>query len=1226
METKHLKSYAPKARRQFIDSISKRAAQLGITKSGISDIQISGSSAVIEGRAYTKKQGEQRNRLAKVVQEKGYELFIRETAYTWFNRLIAIRYMEIHDYLEHGYRVLSHPNKVGEKPEILMHASDVAERLSLNKEYIVDLQLDGNKDEELYRLILVGQCNYLNSIMPFMFEAVDGASELLLPDNLTKTDSILHDLITDVPENDLQEIESIGWLYQFYISEYKDSVMGKVVKSEDIPAATQLFTPNWIVKYLVENSLGRQWLATYPKSPLKDKMDYYIEPAEQSEDVIAQLKACTPTEINPEEIKVLDPACGSGHILVEAYDILKQIYTERLYRTRDIPSLILNKNIFGLDIDIRAAQLANFALLMKARADDPLIFDKIQSGKVVLNVHSIESTEHFDSKELWSQLNLFNKQKKGASLGLLFDIEKEDEMSGESREVFETFQYMLTSFKQAKTLGSLIEIDNNKLTSILKLRDMILTKISDSDSISRAAGERLLSIVQQCIVLAYKYDAVIANPPYMGGKGMNFELKDFAKLNFPNSKSDLFSIFMERAFKFLNSTGLNAQVNMQAWMFLSSYEKLREWILDTKTLLTMAHLGARAFGQISGEVVQTSAWIISNKQTDLYQPTIFRLTVGNEEAKRKMLLKKENSFFKTNQDDFKLIPGSQLAYWMDEELFTAFKENNYLESIADTCSGMSTTDNVQFLRYWWEVHADNLAININNADDSLKAKQKWYFYSKGGNYRKWYGNNEFVVNWKSNGRDIRACIASDPAKQVGGRIVNEDRYFLPGTSWSDLTSGRVSARVQPSGCLFDSVNPVAFSKDCNKRTDLFILGFLNSSVVNYLSKVINPTLHFTPGNARNIPLPKSFSSFDVSLVENCISASKSDWDSFEVSKDFKCPPIIRIVNEKVEASYNQLLRLNDDRISFFSKNEKLINEFFNSKYCVNGDADYENNHIYTSLLCNPFFRYKSENTDLIKMRYQSDAFVELIQYAIGCMMGRYCIEKDGLMFAHSANSDFNEIISASSSSLFKTDDDGIVPLASEEWIFDDDATIRIQEFIKIVWGVENLNINIDFVAKSLSLHAIKPNKSETSISTIRRYLSTQFYKDHCNIYKKRPIYWLFSSGKERAFECLVYLHRYNDGTLARMRTEYVTPLMGKYDNELTRLRNEEVHANGADLRKIEKDIASVQKKQVELRAFDEQLKHYADMRISLDLDDGVKANYGKFGTLLADVKSIHGKG
>ncbi|EHI1107543.1 BREX-1 system adenine-specific DNA-methyltransferase PglX, partial [Escherichia coli] len=610
----------------------------------------------------------------------------------------------------HGFRVLSHPDNP-KGFEIIDHAQDAADELGLDRARIVELKLAGNKDEELYRELLLGQCHKLHEAMPFLFDALDDETELLLPDNLTRTDSILRGLVDGIPEEDWQQVEVIGWLYQFYISEKKDQVMGKVVKSEDIPAATQLFTPNWIVKYLVQNSVGRQWLQTYPDSAIKTQMEYYIEPAEQSDEVNQQLKAITPESIEPETIKVLDPACGSGHILIEAYNVLKAIYEERGFRSRDIPKMILENNLYGLDIDDRAAQLSGFALMMMARDDDKRIFTR----NVRLNVLSLQESNHIDLPTLWRALNLSGSWQSGTSQGLFSD-EEQDLSSFNADNRYQLLKRTLARFTQAKTFGSLIDVPSDDHEQLKELLSTLVELQESGDSMQKPAAKQLIEFVHQALVLSIRYDAVIANPPYMGSKGMNAGLKDFAKKNYPNSKSDLFAIFMERAFKLLSQYGFNAQINMQSWMFLSSYEQLRSNLLEDHTFITMAHLGARAFSQISGEVVQTTAWIIRNQNINKYQPTFYRLIDGNEEEKKKALLNRENELAETAQDDFKKIPGGPIAYWFSNSFRDLFVSNKSISDFSKGSTGLQTSNSDRFLRYWWEVAIES---------------EKWFKFAKG---------------------------------------------------------------------------------------------------------------------------------------------------------------------------------------------------------------------------------------------------------------------------------------------------------------------------------------------------------------------------------------------------------------------------------------------------------------------------------------------------------------
>ncbi|WP_417536599.1 BREX-1 system adenine-specific DNA-methyltransferase PglX [Methylophaga sp.] len=636
MNTANIKRYAPKARNNFIAAVTKQAARYGITANGVEPMEQRGDIALIGEQAFPKAIAPARKALERMVEQMGFAQAMEQAAYSWFNRLCAIRYMEIHDFLDHGRNVLSGASGEAGTPNILDDCLDIS-LPGLDPQKVTELKLDGNKDEELYRELLLAQCRALHEAMPFLFEAVDDATELLLPDNLTKTDSLIRELVSAIPEEDWQDVEIIGWLYQFYISEKKDQVIGKVVKSEDIPAATQLFTPNWIVQYLVQNSVGRQWLQTYPDSPLRNQMPYFIEPGEQPPEVQSQLAETVPDSIDPESIKVLDPACGSGHILVEAYKVLKAIYEERGYRSRDIPQQILKNNLFGVDIDDRAGQLAGFALMMLAREDDRRLFSRVAEGDVTLNVLSLKETGHLDLPQLWRDLNLSGDWQQGSSQSL-FESEQTDLSSASADERYQLLERTLERFEEAKTFGSLVEVPEEDTASLKTLVEELEQLARAGDVMQKPAAETLLPYVQQAWILAQRYDSVIANPPYMGSKGMNAALKKFAKDAYPNSKSDLFAIFMERAFSLLKPNGYNAQINMQSWMFLSSYEKLRGWLLQNATIITMAHMGSRAFDSISGEVVSTTAFVIENAAFPNYSGAYIRLVDAKSEAEKRRLL------------------------------------------------------------------------------------------------------------------------------------------------------------------------------------------------------------------------------------------------------------------------------------------------------------------------------------------------------------------------------------------------------------------------------------------------------------------------------------------------------------------------------------------------------------------------------------------------------------
>ena len=1190
METSNIKSYAPKARVAFMDEVAKRLNTFGISANKKGELQVvdalvQGSVLQIGDNNFDSKLAPARQRLVERSEQLGYAQLVEQVAYTWFNRLCAIRYMEIHGYLGHGFRVLSHPN--GDKRfEILDHAQDAAEDLGLDRDRIIDLMLAGDKNEELYRELLLGQCHKLHEAMPFLFESLNDETELLLPDNLTRTDSILRGLVDSIPEEDWQQVEVIGWLYQFYISEKKDQVIGKVVKTEDIPAATQLFTPNWIVKYMVQNSLGAQWFATYPDSPLKAQMEYYIEPAEQTDEVNAQLKAITPESLNPEELTLIDPASGSGHILVEAYDLFKAIYLERGYRQRDIAQLILEKNLFGLDIDQRAAQLTGFALMMKGREDDRRLFER----GIKLNIMAMHNSSGLDPNTLAQGINLASYQLNADDLTEFIEL-----------------------FEHAHDFGSLIQIPPHLADKLPAFNKLVQNETHNPDLFVSEALQQLTPLVEQANILAAQYDAVVANPPYMGSKGMNTVVKKFAKDNFPNAKSDLFACFIERGYSLAKATGYNAMVTMQSWMFLSSFEAMRTNMLAEKTITSMAHLGSRAFGSISGEVVQTTACVLKNIHIDDYRPTFFRLLEGNEEQKRAALIAGNNRYDQTAQDEFTKIPGSPVAYWVDEAIRNVFLDAKTLGEVAYPRQGMATTNNDLFLRRWFEVDADKTKLDAKNRVEAIDSRAKWFPYNKGGSYRKWYGNNEFLVNFENDGQTICDYIDNTPGVKVGsnGRVINREHYFKPSSTWSFISSSYLGVRRSDVGFIFDVGGSSSFPP---KELLNQVVGFLCSKVAFYLMRTLNPTLNFQVGNIAQLPfigLPEINSD-----VDRAVDIVKEDWNFYERSWAYE-GLASKWLGHKVSSYIAEFTSHKKSMVFLLTDIENNINIKIAKAYRVEKSIDPKLSSNDVTISGNLFYRYdKDGDIGELEKREVSDTVSEIISYAIGCMMGRYSLDEPGLIYANSGNEGFD----ASRYTKFPADDDGIIPLIDNEW-FADDAANRLFEFISVAWDKAHLEENLDFLAANLS-----PKKGEGSRDTIRRYLCDKFYKDHLQTYKKRPIYWLFSSGKQKAFQCLVYLHRYNESTLSRMRTEYVTPLLGKYQAYAEQLDKQlEMAESTQDKKRLEKELKIMDNKQSELREFDDKLKHYADMRISIDLDDGVKENYGKFGDLLADVKNITGK-
>ena len=1047
------------------------------------------------------------------------------------------------------------------------------------------MQLAGNQDNALYKLLLVAQCNELSRSMPFLFERIDDETELLLPDNLLRTDSIIAKLVAGVPEDDWQEIEVIGWLYQFYISEKKDQVIGKVVKSEDIPAATQLFTPNWIVQYMVQNSVGRLWLMANPQSTLAQAWPYHITPAEQTPEVQAQLDALIQTRVsedgdtlNPESITVLDPACGSGHILVVAYDVLKAIYLERGYQPRAIPRLILEKNLYGLDIDDRAAQMAGFALLMKARADDRRLFTatddagNLQPPK--LNVLSLQESKGLSVDELATHLAPFKVQR--ATITALVEV-----------------------FEHAKTFGSLIQIPYALKTHLAVLPEVLALARQSGDMYAHAAADDLLPLVQQAQVLAMQFDAVVANPPYMGNKYLAPALKIFLKDHYSGFEKDLFSAFMIRDLSLAKPSGQLGFMSPFVWMFIGSYEELRNRLLDDATLTSLIQLEYSGF---EGATVPICTFTLDKHHFGGFSGSYVRLSNfrgADQQGPRTLeAIRNPNCdwLYIAQPDTFKNIPGSPIAYWASESTVNSFKTGVPLGDVADPRKGMVTADNPRFVRSWYEVSCAKIGLNIPSRELARLSGKKWFPLLKGGEYRKWYGNHDFVVNWEQDGFELLNMKGN--GYKVGSTNHNIEYIFKTALVWTKITSSLQSFRFAPVGYIFHDASGLCPAK--NKIYEADILGFLNSKVSEHLLKITSPTLNLNPGDLSNLPIVTVDSTTSLN-ISNCIDISKNDWNFFEGSWDFKFPPYVKFDGAKMKIANSWAIWQDESlsRINLVKSAEESINQFFIGAYGLQSELSPE---------------VPESQITLARADREKDC-QRLISYAIGCMMGRYSLDEPGLIYAHAGNVGFEPGRYAT----YPADADGIVPTTDELW-FADDACSRIREFLRAVWGPDTLEENMAWLAESLGTKA-----TENPDETIRRYIADKFFKDHLQTYKKRPIYWLFSSGKHGAFQALVYLHRYNESTLARMRAEYVIPLTAKMASRLELLEQDANAAASAAARtKSRKQIESLRKKQTELLAFDEKLRHFADMRITLDLDDGVKVNYGKFGDLLDGVKLVTG--
>jgi type II restriction/modification system DNA methylase subunit YeeA len=1170
MDLGQLERYAPQARLDFIHAVTARASKLGISNSEVLEAKKSGDALIIGGNVFPASIDHKRKVLVDRVEKDGFDKVMEEAAYTWFNRFTAMRYMEIHGYIEEHPFLLFEGTEGSSEPEVLKNVADLNDWKELNFSLALDLKTQ-NKTEELYRLILMAQCNSLGKIIPFLFSYHAAETELLLPDGLLLSDSIIKEMITVLNKENLGEVESLGWLYQFYIAEKKDALIKakKVYKTDEIPAVTQLFTPNWIVKYLTHNSIGRLWLSAYPSSPLRDKMEYYIEPAEQTDEVNKQLAEIIPDSLNPEEITVLDPACGSGHILVEAYDLLKEIYLERGYQEKEIPKLILKNNLFGLDIDDRAAQLARFVLLMKARKDDKRLLRSKE--EIELNVHSIQETNSFNPNDF-------------ARLGI------------------EGVEELISTFQDAKIFGSLLEISDSLRVNLRNLSNEI-AEVTKSQSFDREFVKQLLPLLNQAKLLGRKYDAVIANPPYMGGKGMCERLKNFVKLKFPNSKSDLFAVSMERFIKYGKKDSNIGLVTPYVWMFLSSYEKVRSNILAQSIITSLTQLEYNAFAPAC---IPVCCFTLQNSKLPEFIGSYINLSKfrGSENQAPKTLEAINNHrcgwYYETKTGDFKKVSGSPISYWMSENIRNVFSNNSPLKKFCKSVVGLQSGDNERFLRLWWEIDIEKTAIKSKNFGHTQKTDSKWFPFNKGGAFRKWYGNHEFLVNWENDGYEI--CNFKDKNGKPRSYPRNRTLYFKPSITFSAITSSLNSSRYYPEGFIFDINSRVIFTH--NSSDSLVVLALSNTNLMQELIKMLNPTLAFNIGDLENLPFPKKLDGDLInSLMDKVIDLAKRDWNHFETSWGFKSFPLLKtgIKTKELAGSYNNWAYHCMQNFKEMQSFETENNRIFIEAYGLQDELD----------------PVVAEDQITLSRANENEDIKRLVSYIAGCIMGRYCLDQEGLVYAESANKGFNN----SKYRTFPADDDGIITLPDlEDLTIRDDLTVRVSEFLKTVWGEETLTENLKFVADTLG-----SKTSELPKETIRRWISADFFKDHLQRYKNRPIYWLFSSGKKKAFEALVYLHRYNESTLSRMRMKYVVPLQTRISDQLKTIDDDIDSASAQERNRLTKKKKLLSEKEVELRKYDETLRHLAEQQIKLDLDDGVKVNYGKFPGLLAETKKVCGK-
>lgn len=1164
MDKNAIKRYAVWARRELISRVSQRAAIYGITDEGYEDP----NAQSINGKILTSTEIKQRQALITEIRAKGYEQVMEEVAYTWFNRFIALRFMEVNGYLPSHVRVFT-DDENNFKPQILTEAINL-EFEGLDMDKVFELK-NGNDNDELFKYLIIVQCNDLNAVLPNMFQKIEDYTELLFPDNILRDGSVVEQMITEIAEEDwTDQIQIIGWLYQYYNAEKKDVVFAALKKNvkitkENIPAATQLFTPDWIVRYMVENSLGRLWVEGHPDEEIKANWKYYLEEAEQEPEVEEQLKEIREeyAKLKPEDIKCIDPCCGSGHILAYMFDVLMQIYEKAGYTTRDAAKSIVENNIYGIDIDDRAAQLAYFSVMMKACQYDKRFLRRGAKP----NVHAIVESN-----------------------GLEYIPESVGQIAiNDGSEAIDTINYLIRVFKDAKEYGSILKVEEREYDKVLEFIDEISTAGAD-DLIMQghinSISAYIPALVKQAKMLSQKYEIVVTNPPYMGGSGMSAKLSEYVKKNYPDSKSDLFAVFIEKCEAMLKKNGYQAMITQHAWMFLSSFENLRTKILSND-ITNMAHLGARAFEEIDGEVVQTTAFIVAKRNIDEYIGQYSRLVEPTtQQGKEDMYLAKHN-IYTYNKDDFLKIPGSPVAYWVSSNFIENFDKKR-MSDYSEIITGMTIGDNNKYLRLWHEVNFNTAALYREKMSEIDLEKTNWIPYSKGGERRNWYGNYEYLVNWKKKDKFNRS------------KTTLQRLYLREAITWPFITSGAFSARLLPQGSLWDVAGSPCFFN--NVQEEYYALGMMCSKVANYTLKVLNPTINVQAIDIAKLPLliDKEHIKEIEEQVNSCIESSKMDWDSFETSWDFVCHPLIDVIARNrllvddisdIDMAECYLCWENEckERFNQLKANEEELNRIFINIYGLQDELTPE-----------------VEDKDITVRKADLERDVKsFISYAVGCMLGRYSLDVEGLAFAGGEWDSSKHV-------TFKADEDNVIPICDDEY-FEDDIVGRFVVFVRTVYGENSLEGNLQFIADALGGNG-------TPREVIRKYFMNDFYKDHCKIYQKRPIYWLFDSGKKGGFKALIYMHRYQPDTIARIRTDYVHEQQSRYRTAIADVENRMQDASTSERVKLNKKLKKLNEQAEEIRLYEEKIHHLADQMISIDLDDGVKVNYAKFEDVLAKVK------
>lgn len=1172
MNTSQIKNFATQSRNILKTGVIQRIQILGfdangnLTKGEPTRIDIQGGATLFAGEIFDGAFYDRWMSLRRRIQEKGVKEVYEEAAYTWFNRLVAIRIMMKNGFID---PVLAYTNEQTRIPRIVAEArAGRFERMSTSdREKLRELMGDDARINEQFALLIDNFCRN-NAVIFNCFGGIEEYISLLLPDNILAPGGFI-DLLNHtnyITDEDFKQSELIGWLYQFYISEKKDEVFngfkkGKKAEAEDIPAATQIFTPNWIVKYMVQNTIGRIYLDNNPwATGIKESMKYLVESAEPTpKDAILKLESI-------EDYKLLDNACGSGHILVEAFGLFYKMYLEEGYSSHNAIENILRKNLLGIDLDTRAKQLATFALLMTAAKIDPSFLD----CKVMPRV--LDMPGHSFSRPVYELLREF--------------------YMGEDRTVMDETMKAFELLEQADNLGSIMKFDLSAKTR----REMALRYKEWEVVESKSPVKEILHSIALVLALSESYSSIVTNPPYMAYSNMNSALTSYSVQNYPSGKYDLFAIFMLQSMSRLNKNGKLGMINMQSWMFLSAFERLRRDILDDYNISSLLHLGPHTFDELSGEVVQNVAFVLTNKapfSSGKYQ----RLISGNNCAEKESLFfDKSLTFIVSEQKRFERIPGSPIAYWVGENFVSTFS-NSKVDAFSEVITGMTIGDNNKYLRMWPEVSYRKIAVNYSRMEDVIISRTNWIPYCKGGGRKQWYGNHEFVVNWAKKDNFNRA------------KTTLSHLYLREAVTWPFITCGLFSARYLPEGSLWDVAGSPCFFDD--HKTLLYTLAFLASRVADLYLSILNPTINVQAADIRNLPLigAKNVSSQIVDLAEASIQISKEDWDAHETSWDFKENELVRLYKdnhgdgvfmdanrlEDIETLYKQYWK---ERLELLHSNEEEINRQFIEIYGLQEELSpsipLDEITILEQGECSICDNQVVWNNDVLAK--------QLISYAVGCMMGRYRLDRPGLHIAYPNPSSEDIAAYDFQGEKFEIDDDGIIPLLPRDCPFDDNARNRLVKFIRQVFGESFLNENLNFLEASLG-------------RTLEDYFVKDFWKDHKKMYSSRPIYWLFSS-KKGAFQCLTYMHRMNPYTAEAVRSKYLLPYIDFLKNKIGSYMERASSLNTSERKELDK----MQKALDECLEYEEQLHDVADRQIRFDLDDGVVVNYAKFGDVLAKIK------